>query len=215
MIENNEKFICDIIADAQKKEYFIEFFKDSNGYFISAENKKELNKQTKSLTYGDVSYDSLTAMLDIINPTNPCVFYDLGSGIGKALVGSVLASPIKTIKGIEALPKLCDESISIIKKFISFLGEKFQDIKLPTYEVYNQNIEDFNFSDADIVFVNSTCFEADLMHEISRKSEQLKKDSYCITFTKKIDSKLFEVVHEDHFEMEWGNPTVYIQKKIA
>ena len=43
---------------------------------------------------------------------------------------------------------------------------------------------DVDWSDGDVVFANSTCFEDDLMGSMARQAEKLKPGTYFITFTK-------------------------------
>ncbi|MAH80239.1 MAG: hypothetical protein CMP39_00930 [Rickettsiales bacterium] len=216
MNENNDrKFFCNIINETQKKQFFEDFYVDVNGYVISSEAKKEFETDSKSLTYGEVTYEGLKEVLDIIQPKENSVFYDLGSGTGKALLVSALAGPFAKINGVELLPKLYDASLNVKDYFLNFLNEKYQDAFHPTIEIKNQNIEDSVFSDADVVLINSTCFDSDLIDIISQKAEGLKKGSHFISFTKSLNSDQFEIIHQEYHKMGWGSPTVYVHKKIA
>jgi hypothetical protein len=52
---------------------------------------------------------------------------------------------------------------------------------------------DYDWSDGDIVFANSTCFTEELMTNLALQGESLKPGAYLITFTKGLDSKAFKV----------------------
>lgn len=212
---NGSKFFCNIVSESQKKQFFEEFYSELNGYAISSEAKKEFSTESKSLTYGEVTYDGLKEVFDIINPVENSVFYDLGSGTGKALIVSALAGPFSTINGVELLPKLYQASLDVKDYFLSFLGKNYTEAVSPKMDIKNQNIQECVFSDGDVVLINSTCFDTELMDIISQKAESLKKGSHFISFTKSLSSDQFEIIHQDYHKMGWGSPTVYIHKKIA
>ena len=67
-----------------------------------------------------------------------------------------------------------------------------------------------DWSDGDVVFANSTCFEEDLMKQLSVKAEKLKEGSVVISFTTGLDSPCFELLEEQHYIMSWGAATVFI-----
>jgi len=50
--------------------------------------------------------------------------------------------------------------------------------------VYEGSFLDFDWSDGDVVFANSTCFDDELMLELSKKAELLKPGAIVVTFTK-------------------------------
>lgn len=52
---------------------------------------------------------------------------------------------------------------------------------------------DYDWSDGDLVFANSTCFHDPLMAEMSHKAESLKPGAIFVTFTKGLSSDKFEV----------------------
>jgi len=49
-------------------------------------------------------------------------------------------------------------------------------------------LKDLDWSDADLVLANSTCFEQTLMNQIAEKCSLLKKGSWMFTLTKKLPS---------------------------
>ena len=82
------------------------------------------------------------------------------------------------------------------------------------FQFINNSITEFDWSDGDIVFANSTCFNEDLMKEICYRAKFLKTNSLVITFTKSIQSELFQVVKKIRYKMSWGPATVYYHRKI-
>ena len=156
------------------------------------------------------------------------IFYDLGSGTGKAVIAMSLFCPLKKLVGIEILKGLWDLSMrsrfayykTISDKFI-----KFQDLfnieRTNEIEFYNGDFLRQKWTDAAIIFANSTCFSMDLMDKIGIKAmNECKENCILITVSKKInnlnnnDWKIYEDFKRN---MSWGLASifVYIRKKIT
>lgn len=70
------------------------------------------------------------------------------------------------------------------------------------------------WSDADVIFANSTCFDEYLMKDLARAAASMAVGTFAITFTKKLPSSKWKVL-ESHVEtMTWGAATVFIQTKV-
>ena len=111
------------------------------------------------------------------------MFYDLGSGTGKALIAAALLCPFSKIRGIELLPNLYKTSLEVKDQYETLLKDKYNDAIHPGIEIENKNIEKTDFSDADLVLINSTCFDMELVDLISQ-SEGLKGDRILLVLLK-------------------------------
>lgn len=91
------------------------------------------------------------------------VFYDLGSGTGKALFAARLVCDFSRCIGIEILQALHKQAAAIVHKY----NEEFRDMlsagMQQTANVYVGSFLDFDWSDGDVVFANSTCYDDALM----------------------------------------------------
>ena len=56
----------------------------------------------------------------------------------------------------------------------------------PNFEVVHGDILKIDWSAADLVFANSTCFDIKLMRKIEERAMSMKKGSWMITTTKKL-----------------------------
>lgn len=56
--------------------------------------------------YGEIKFMSFIALLSLTNPDADTVFYDLGSGIGKAVLACSMVFPIRKSVGVELFPEL-------------------------------------------------------------------------------------------------------------
>ena len=70
-----------------------------------------------------------------------------------------------------------------------------------------------DWSTADVIFINSTCFDDALMHAIADQAAALKLGAFVITFTRRLPSEQFDVLEEECLTMSWGGATVFIQRK--
>ena len=77
------------------------------------------------------------------------------------------------------------------------------------------DLEVKNWSDGDIIFANSTCFDDALMGSIAEKAARLKKGAIVITLTKKIPGPHFKVLEHQLYQMSWGGATVFISQKTT
>lgn len=77
---------------------------------------RDLNDE-KSLIYGEVEFESFYRILRKINPAPGGLFYDLGSGTGKALFVARLTRDFRACIGIEILESLHEEAVRIVGKY--------------------------------------------------------------------------------------------------
>jgi hypothetical protein len=86
----------------------------------------------------------------------------------------------------------------------------------PEISFINGDFLQLDWSDASLLFANSTCFSPDLMESLAIKAEEIKVGTFFITFTKKLPNLSDNWIVYDSFRrlMSWGIATVYIHKKV-
>lgn len=65
----------------------------------------------------------------------------------------------------------------------------------------------------DIVFMNASCYDQELMEKVEAKAGLLKKGSILIVTTKKLESEKFKLLTSFRREMSWGKASVRIYQK--
>jgi hypothetical protein len=83
-------------------------------------------------------------------------------------------------------------------------------------EFFNGDFLKFNWKDASILLMNSTCFTQDLVDKITIKAErECKSGAIIISFTKKLWDlgKNWECKPGFKRVMSWGIATVYIHRR--
>jgi len=196
--------------DFQKaKEIFNLLFEGVNGYELSFESRNQLGFYDQGLTYGEIFFDTFYKTLEKTQPKEGEVFYDLGSGTGKAVFVAHLLFPFSKAVGIEILPTLYQASKTILEKYEKEVRPKILEKK------NQQKIEfilgDFlkiDFSDADVVFANSTCFSQQMIDKLETSFLSLKKGARIITLTKKLTNKNFYLFDSLIYKQSWGEATV-------
>ena len=167
-------------------------YRSIDGFNISQKERSRLFNDDQSLTYGEVDYLPFIQMLQgyilcsyytfyiskvlcfLIRThfisffidsgaRDGHIFYDLGSGTGRAVVSAGLSgiSFLKCI-GIEILPALCECSQNVVesvKKAVdvetrnSSYTSKLLDITLPILSIVEGDLLTEDWSEADVIFV--------------------------------------------------------------
>lgn len=199
---------------------FDELFADTSlevGKMLSKTQREELQlSEEKSLIYGEVDYPSFYRILRKINARSGAVFYDLGSGTGKAIFAARLTQDFSKCIGLELLSDLNSRADMIVDRFNSDYKQYLSYGQANECRVYNCSLLNFDWSDGDVVFANSTCFDDELMQSLSDQAESLKPGAIVVTFTKGLSSKpkTFELLEKKRYKMSWGPATVFIHRRL-
>lgn len=71
-----------------------------------------------------------------------------------------------------------------------------------------------DWHDADVVFMNASCFGHDLMTQLSEHASKMKSGSFIITTTVPLFLMAFELVELISLRENWGNATAFVYKKF-
>jgi hypothetical protein len=140
------------------------------------------------------------------------------------VIAATFIHPFRSYVGIEYLENLHIIALDLYNRFeekreglytdnpdiLTLLKDK------PEVSFINGDFLQSDWSDASLLFANSTCFSPDLMESLSVKADEVKVGAYFITFTKKLPSLSENWIVFDSFRrlMSWGIATVYIHKKV-
>lgn len=189
-----------------------------DGKVLSKSEREEYSLQEdKSLIYGEVEFRSFSRVLRKINPLPGGIFYDLGSGTSRALFVARLTQDFRRCVGVEVLTSLHEAALTVIAKFNRFLRGYLNTTQPQEVEAVNGSFLDLeacDWSDGDLVFANSTCFDDSLIAGIAERAERLKPGAYVVTFTKGLESRAFEVLDKRRYKMSWGPATVFIHRRL-
>lgn len=191
-----------------RSKLFKALYGNIDGYYISSKARSTIPHPDKAFIYGEVVPESFYEMIKKVTPAKGEIFYDLGSGTGKAVILAALFFDFSKCIGIETLEGLYEASKEILARFQHDVSSNSTvDFKLADFL-------DYDFSDGDIFFVHGTCFPDELMESLSKKLECIKKGAQVITVTKTISSNAFQEIKHEDVNMSWGKATVYYYEKI-
>lgn len=161
--------------------------------------------------YGEISFEPFIALLSLCHPDCSTVFYDLGSGTGKAVLASMMVFDVQKSCGIELFSSLCDCAKNQQLRLGQIPAYK---AKAERIEFRQENILDAQFRDATLVFINATAFFGQLWQAISKQVEQIKPGSLVISTSKALNSTAFITLAVKEVAMSWGLVRAFIQQRV-
>ncbi|MDO8626123.1 MAG: hypothetical protein Q7K39_01540 [Candidatus Magasanikbacteria bacterium] len=190
-----------------------------NGTEISTTERQKLNLRNSSLTYGEINFEAMQAIVSALGETAGKNFYDLGAGTGKAVILAALLANFKKTVGIELLPALYQAAEVARKKLVLQMAQEPRDqtaVNKTTAEVLfiRDNIFWADFSEADVVLVSTTCFDERMMEMLKRRLTMLRPGSLVITVSQSLHSGYYDIIGRFKINLKWGEATVFIHKKI-
>lgn len=126
--------------------------------------------------YGEILLDDFIDMLDKVGARAGQHFYDLGSGLGQLVFTAGLFGLDAT--GIEIVTQRHEQACAAVQQAEKQdIGHNHGSIKFLHGSFY-----DMDFSDADIVFINSVLFSNEMMRVISQKAQSMKHGSRILSY---------------------------------
>ncbi len=190
-------------------------FTDVQGYSLSSTGRSKIGRDSDPiLTYGEVTPEGVEYMMQVTNPQAGEVFYDLGSGTGKAVILSAAHSPFARCTGIDIVEDLAQSATASAERYHNeikpHLGadKQNQEVNFVHGDMFEQDL-----SDGDVFFTHCTCFDDAMMDRISKKLEACKPGTRVVTVTKGLTSPEFELTHTTPFRMAWGEATLCFYKR--
>lgn len=170
----------------------------------------------KEFIYGEIDFLSFFTILERTSPSTQDVFYDLGSGSGKAVLSVALFFNVKKSVGIELLPPLFEQSNrqleKIIQRFQQLDVEKEYLPQMERVQFINDSFLKYDLVDADIIYVAATCLTNATWNELISKMSRLKPGSRIIVTSRTIDHEQFESTYQGIELMSWGLSPIRIYK---
>mmetsp|Transcript_42689 Transcript_42689/g.49059 ORF Transcript_42689/g.49059 Transcript_42689/m.49059 type:complete len:263 (+) Transcript_42689:53-841(+) len=178
-----------------------------------------LNISREFLTYGEINELAFPAILRQAKPQPGEVFYDLGTGSGKPAILACALFPFAKAIGIELLPTVTEIANRMAKRYEQLRGKYELTEQSVDLEFKCQDLLQSDFSEADVIYIASTCFDIPFMEKISARSKDLKPGTRIITLKNPMPSLGeqnigFELIHDKKYVMSWGWEHVYVQVKL-
>ena len=175
-----------------------------------------------SLTYGEVNFDPFAKAVARIKAelggfrSDGGVFYDLGSGTGKAVFAATMVHRFDRCVGVELLESLHGCAEELHARFDALIAPRLRhvaEIALICGDITDPASCDW--SDATLCFANSTCFGMKLMRAMAARATECAVGTWFITLTKELPSELWVTRSATRHKMSWGAATLFVQEKVS
>ncbi|PRP80216.1 hypothetical protein PROFUN_12102 [Planoprotostelium fungivorum] len=188
-----------------------------------------------SATYGEIVPAAVMHLIKLLEITERDVFYDLGSGIGKAVIQIALQTNVKRSVGVELSETRYNLSLVAAKdtweavrdfspeeRKLVTVREDIDELQ-KTICFLNSDILDIDISDATCIYWNNICFNAQASHKILLMFKELpegtrvlcsrklcrRHSALCIT--KNEPCCYMSLARQDKIECTWAEScTVFI-----
>lgn len=142
-------------------------------YTLAVDDPKRLNnyKAFSDQTYGELSFNSVIHILEILRPSSDEIFMDLGSGIGHVVLQMSAMYHIKKCVGIEIAEVPANFAARMSTTFtqiMKWLNKSYAEFELIKGDFFAEEYRQRIF-ESTIIFVNNMAFSA----ETNNKLEQI------------------------------------------
>lgn len=183
-------------------------FSQVDGFALSRQARSE--HDALEYIYGEIDFISFIALLSLTKPDHTTVFYDLGSGTGKAVLACAMVFKVRESHGIELFASL-HNAASQQQQSLSCLSDYTETAK--TVHFTHGSFLHADLSKATLIFINATGFFGATWDAISQRLEQSTCDLTVITTSKRLNSTSFSIIKITPIQMSWGIVNAYIQRR--
>lgn len=192
------------------KHYLVyqQLYANVNGFALS---KAARTKQdAMEYVYGEIEFESFIALLSLCKPEPSTIFYDLGSGTGKAVLACIMVFNVQKSCGIELFSSLHECALRQQQRLKNI--PDYQS-KAERIEFRQDNLLEAQFGDAHLIFINATAFFGETWLTISKLVELVKPGTLIITTSKAFCSPLLTIIRVTQVKMSWGWVKAYIHQR--
>ena len=190
---------------------------------ISTKSRRKNHFRSSGLAYAEIKYNQYAEIFcqlykhGLEREGLAGKFVDIGCGVGKAVFATALLHDFKWIVGIEIIEELVEVSNTILSnrwKQMIIDGE-IEDVDKRQIDIKFMcgDAAYIAWQDADVAFMNSTCFGEDLRASLAAIANKMRKDSLVISVSHPLQSNMFECVLALKMDVSWGSSTAYVYKK--
>lgn len=190
-----------------------ETFEAIDGFAPSLIERDEKSYHHKVYTYGEIKFLSFAEILFAADPKAGDIFYDLGAGVGKAVVCAGLLFDLKAAYGIEKLTSIHQLSMTVQQRLLDTELSECLAKRVKTIEFLHDDFFEVDFTNADILFINATCFGDPLWRKMQEKLKTLKPKAKVIVTSKSLNKAYFKQLHCLEKDMSWASAYVSIYQR--
>lgn len=184
---------------------FQDLYKEVNGFMLSRQARKK--QDAFEFTYGEIEFLPFIALLSLVKIDNNTVFYDLGSGIGKAVLACAMVYPVRKSIGIELFQELHLSACEQAKKLKAIAN---YELTVKKITLIQGNFLEADLQNATLIFINSTALLGKTWEDLCSHLNSLAQVETIITTSKPLlNSDVWQIKHT-RIQMSWGVVLAYI-----
>eukprot|EP01041_Mallomonas_annulata_P007713 gene7713-15783_t len=210
-------------VDIEAEKLFQVLYEDfpiTYGKAVSRKEREDNEYTSATLVYGEINFNPFAMVFQKLYryglSADGGKFVDIGCGTGKPVFAAALLHDFDYCVGIEILEGLhgvCRKVLSQWRKNIRHRCSRTK-FDMNISFIHGDAIH-INWSDADVVFVNSTCFDETLMIKLAICAKTLRKGSFFISTTRRLPSPEFEILDMSRMPETWGVATYGVASQSA
>jgi len=167
---------------------FTDVYGNASAFEISAGEKEQMKKSGNAPTYGELTPDGMTIVINYMMERlkiyfgkalpEKIIFIDVGSGAGKVPIGACIEGPFFKCLGVEYSKERHDVAMSAHKKLTSEWSSVLPDGREIVF--INKDALKTDMSNIHALYVSSLCFEKSFMKKLLDKFEAELPDGAII-----------------------------------
>lgn len=187
---------------------FNQLYANIDGFNLS--KKARSQGDAFEFLYGEIEFIPFIALLSQLQLDDKTIFYDLGSGTGKAVIACAMVFSPKKCCGIEIFELLHKSAEKQLHK-LAVLPDYA--MKATAVQFIHGDFLHVDFSEATLIFINATAFIEPLWGQLLKKMETLSPGTTVITTSKRIKSTYFTLTSTTRITMSWGVVNAYTHRR--
>lgn len=188
---------------AQTEHKIEQLFSHVYGKAISITYRSIHFNRNKEFIYGEVDILAFYLLLEKTQPRPGDIFYDLGSGSGKAVFTAAFYFDFSKACGIELLAPLFCSAQNRLQQANQLLKPEHS-TALASIQFIQDNFLNYNFQDANIIYIAATCLHESTWEKLINKLATLSPGTRIIVATKTIQNDKFTQTYQGVELMSWG-----------
>lgn len=189
----------------QHERIFQDIYQEVNGFALSKQARQQ--QDACEYVYGEIELLPFIALLSLAKPDEHTVFYDLGAGVGKAVLACAMVYPVARCTGIELFPELYQCALQQKKRLAQHERYTHQAQKI---DFILGDFLSVNLSEATYLFINASALFGESWHKLCAIINQLPHVRTVISTSKPLISNILVPTISTQIQMSWGVATAYI-----
>ncbi len=186
-------------APLSTRQIINRIYQDLCGFTISTSDAKLVKQSKGSPVYGEINPAALDQLLTYLNLNPNDIFYDLGSGVGKVIIQTLLSSSVGQAIGIE----LSKERFYLAQTALERAENYLSGISLRG-SFKNQDLLTVDLSEASVIYTCSTAFSEAFMHKLTRRLAMLSQPFRLVSLQELPNDPRFKPIKTLKLDMSWA-----------